>query len=93
MVNLRRVELSDLPQLREIVSTAFKHHRFWVDNKLDQDKVKEFYIKSIDKMVKDFFENSDKRDFIVAVEDEKIVGYITSLIDDERTSIFGADGE
>jgi len=89
MIGFRKVETSDLPQLREIASTAFKHHRYWLDKKLDQHSVREYYIRDVENLVNAAIEPSEKNDFIVAVEAERIVGYIALRIDDLLTAIFG----
>jgi len=89
MIDFRKVELSDMPQLKEIASTAFKHHRYWLDKKLNQDSVKEYYTRDLENLVNAAIEPSQKNEFIVAAEGEKIVGYIALRIDDLLTSTFG----
>jgi len=88
MVTFRKVKPSDVPQLREIASTAFKHHRFWLDKKLDPERVKEYYVKDLDRLVTSSFNDPEKNNFLVAVEREKVVGYIALRIDDLLTSTF-----
>jgi len=89
MIDFRRVEPADLPQLREIASTAFKHHRYWLDKKLNQHSVRQYYIRDLENLVNASIQPSQKNDFIVAAEGEKIVGYIALRIDDLLMSTFG----
>jgi len=89
MVTFRKVESYDLCQLREIASTAFKHHIYWLDKKLNREKVKQYYVTDLDRLVNAAFETSEKSNLIVAVEGKKVIGYIALRIDDLLTSIFG----
>jgi len=89
MIRFRRVERQDLPQLREIASKAFKHHRYWLDKKLEESSVEEYYVKDLDRLVNSVFEDSEKNNFLVAVEGDRIVGYIALRVDDLLSSTFG----
>ncbi|MEM2960483.1 MAG: GNAT family N-acetyltransferase [Candidatus Bathyarchaeia archaeon] len=89
MISSRKVNPSDLPALREIASTAFKHHRYWLDAKLDRERIREYYIKDLEKLVKDAFDNPRENHFIVLVDEGKIVGYIALRIDTLLTNTFG----
>ncbi len=88
MITFRKVEPSDIPQLREIASKAFKQHRFWLDMKLDTEKVGRYYVEDLTRLLNAYFGNPDSNDFTVAVEGHKIVGYIALRIDDLLSSIF-----
>jgi ribosomal protein S18 acetylase RimI-like enzyme len=89
MIGLRNVRSSDLPELKEIASTAFKHHRYWLDAKLDQERVKEYYIKDLEKLVSDALNNPEENNFIVLTDGDKIVGYIALRIDAVLATTFG----
>jgi len=89
MISSSKVKPSDLPALREIASTAFKHHRYWLDAKLDQERIREYYIKDLEKLVKDALDNPEENHFIVLTDDNKIVGYIALRIDTLLTTTFG----
>ena len=89
MVSFRKANLDDIPELRKIASTAFKYHRYWVDTKLPKDKIESIYSKDLDDLVSAAFQNPGENEFIVAVDNDQIVGYIALKTNPTLLSTFG----
>jgi GNAT superfamily N-acetyltransferase len=89
VVSFRKVNLDDIPELREIASTAFKYHRYWVDAKLQEDRIESYYAKDLEDLVSAAFQRPEENEFIVALESDQIVGYIALKTNSTQSSVFG----
>jgi len=87
-MRVRNVEESDIQQIKNIASTAFKLHRYWTDNSLDRKSVEDYYIAEIDNFKKELSENKDRFNIYVAEDGGQVLGYIVLRIDELLSSAF-----
>jgi ribosomal protein S18 acetylase RimI-like enzyme len=87
-MKVRDFEESDIQQIKNIASTAFKLHRYWTDNSLDRKSVEDYYVAEIDNFKKELSENKDRFNIYVAEDGGQVLGYIVLRIDELLSSAF-----